>query len=315
MGATGAQPFDRSMPGLPLTSIEEPTPAEEAAPMTVNPIAEYLAHLEARRREGRCAASTVEHYADIISRADRQLGAGLPYSTGAEIEEWINTEGGGTAGPRGRQKGTREHYRIILNGFFKWAISPRREDPLDINPIEYIDPYGPARPRKRRAPGDEVVRDILARSKAPLRRWFLLSSYLGMRCCELAAADREWIGRDETLIVGKGGVERSVPTHPAVWAEVRNLRGALVVRADGRPAGRHYVSQTGNAYLHGPLGLAVTMHDFRRYFATVWYEATGHDIVAVQELLGHSQVTTTQRYITSSRSRMSRVLATLPELV
>ncbi len=38
-------------------------------------------------------------------------------------------------------------------------------------------------------------------------------------------------------------------------------------------------------------------HSFRKYFATTIYENEGHDIVLVKNLLNHSAVSTTERYI------------------
>lgn len=45
------------------------------------------------------------------------------------------------------------------------------------------------------------------------------------------------------------------------------------------------------------LGGAGTVHQLRHSFACANYARNGHDIVAVQALLGHSSVATTQNYV------------------
>jgi len=78
-------------------------------------------------------------------------------------------------------------------------------------------------------------------------------------------------------------------------------------------AGGMYVSGRGNHQLHHVLGLeGVTMHRLRRWFGTAAYHAAHKDIRAVQELLGHAHVTTTQIYIDTARADMASAVAALP---
>jgi site-specific recombinase XerD len=48
--------------------------------------------------------------------------------------------------------------------------------------------------------------------------------------------------------------------------------------------------------ISGALPDGVTAHMLRHWFATKTYTASGNDIRAVQELLGHASVATTQIY-------------------
>jgi integrase/recombinase XerC len=261
----------------------------------------YLAHLEGRR-----SPNTIEHYTEILGRMDRELAAGLPYSTTAELEIWINADG--------RCNKTREHYRTVADGFFGWATDPRWKR-LDFNPAALIDPLRVPRRKPRVAPVDQV-RYLLKASGNPYRRWYLLGSHGGLRCIEIAGLRREHVTETKLAIIGKGDVERWVPTHPLIWAEVRDLpEGPLALRLDGRPADRRYISRQGAAHMQDALGLkGMSMHRLRGYFATASYEASGRDIRATQELLGHANVSTTQGYIEASTDNMRRGVTDLPEV-
>ena len=49
-------------------------------------------------------------------------------------------------------------------------------------------------------------------------------------------------------------------------------------------------------------------HSFRKFYASTMYEENNHDIALVQQLLQHSSVTTTQRYITRSSDQLEEAL-------
>ena len=53
----------------------------------------------------------------------------------------------------------------------------------------------------------------------------------------------------------------------------------------------------------------ISTHSFRKWYATDIYEANGHDIVLVQQLLQHSSPMTTQRYIGISSEKVERAIA------
>ena len=52
----------------------------------------------------------------------------------------------------------------------------------------------------------------------------------------------------------------------------------------------------------------ISTHSFRKYFATQVYVNNNYDIMLVKELLQHSSVRTTQRYITMNRETVEKAL-------
>ena len=107
-------------------------------------------------------------------------------------------------------------------------------------------------------------------------------------------------------VTGKGRKTRMVPVLPAVAAAVRDYLadcphalaadGPLFVGARGGPLNPRLV-QGQMAKLRGLLGLpeGATPHALRHSFATHLL-AGGGDLRAIQELLGHASLSTTQRY-------------------
>ena len=53
----------------------------------------------------------------------------------------------------------------------------------------------------------------------------------------------------------------------------------------------------------------ISTHSFRKWYATDIYEASGHDIVLVQQLLQHSSATITRRYIGISDDKIEAAIA------
>jgi integrase/recombinase XerC len=128
-----------------------------------------------------------------------------------------------------------------------------------------------------------------------------LGEALGLRRREAPTA-----GQDSLLITGKGRKQRLVPLLPPVVAAIDDYlaacphplpaKGPLFVGIRGRPLGSRQVQQR-LSELRRLLGLpeSATPHAFRHSFATHLL-AGGGDLRAIQELLGHASLSTTQRY-------------------
>jgi len=118
-------------------------------------------------------------------------------------------------------------------------------------------------------------------------------------------------------VAGKGGKTRLVPVLPAVADAVRDYLascpleltrdGPLFVGLRGRTLNPRQV-QTTMAKLRGALGLPehATPHALRHSFATHLL-AGGGDLRAIQELLGHASLSTTQRYTAMDPGRLLAV--------
>ena len=140
----------------------------------------------------------------------------------------------------------------------------------------------------------------------------------GLRVGEVAGltVERVDLSRGRVLVRGKGDKEREVPMSDyaieAIDAWLRRGRprladagsDALFFNGKPRPMGTRDIRRVVERYGARLLpGRRVTPHTLRHSFATHLLEG-GADIRAVQELLGHASVATTQRYTHVSRSRL-----------
>jgi integrase/recombinase XerD len=144
----------------------------------------------------------------------------------------------------------------------------------------------------------------------------------GLRASETAGLGLE--NYHETLrvvmVTGKGGKQRLVPLgKPAMGAVetyLKECRPALA-RPDGRDAGRLFLSRTGRPLERVALwqivkrharaaGLTVHPHMLRHSFATHLLSG-GADLRVVQELLGHSDISTTQIYTHVDQDRLKSI--------
>jgi site-specific recombinase XerD len=214
-----------------------------------------------------------------------------------------------------------------IKTFYRWAVSAGRVEgdpslllgrPKVINRLPSV-----LRPREADAlaeaprgadDGDPFERAIVSRDRAVLE--LLYGS--GLRVGEVATLtlDRIDVRRGRVLVLGKGSKEREVPiSEYAVDALSLYLRdGRSTIAPDGsrqlffnrrrKPFSerdiRSMVERYGATLLPGR---RVTPHTLRHSFATHLLEG-GADIRAVQELLGHASVATTQRYTHVSRRRL-----------
>ncbi len=137
----------------------------------------------------------------------------------------------------------------------------------------------------------------------------------GLRLSEALGLARAEAPLGEVVaITGKGGKQRLLPVLPAVRRAVADYLavcphrltadGPLFVGARGGPLNPRLV-QRQMALLRGHLGLSetATPHALRHSFATHLLGAGG-DLRAIQELLGHASLSTTQRYTSVETERL-----------
>jgi integrase/recombinase XerC len=140
----------------------------------------------------------------------------------------------------------------------------------------------------------------------------------GLRVSEAAGltVDRVDLDRARVRVMGKGSKERDLPMSEAsVEAVGAWLRAGRALLADSgttalflnrrrRQIGPRDIGALVEGYSRRLMpGRRVTPHTLRHSFATHLLEG-GADIRAVQELLGHASVATTQRYTHVSRTRL-----------
>jgi len=137
----------------------------------------------------------------------------------------------------------------------------------------------------------------------------------GLRISEALGLKRVDFGaRDTVTVTGKGRKQRMVPLLPQVQKLVADYLavcpydlphdGPLFVGAKGGPLSPRVI-QLAMARLRGVLGLAetATPHALRHSFASHLL-ARGGDLRAIQELLGHASLATTQIYTEVDAERL-----------
>ncbi len=146
--------------------------------------------------------------------------------------------------------------------------------------------------------------------------WLEVFYSAGLRLNELVRLPRRQVDLHQgtVRVLGKGRKERLCPLGgPAVQALQAYLDACphehemLFVSAQGRPLTGRAVQLSLKKYLAAAgLDAKLTPHKLRHTFATHLLDG-GADLRSVQELLGHSQVTTTQIYTSVSVERLKRV--------
>lgn len=203
---------------------------------------------------------------------------------------------------------------ISVRGFHKFAVAEGWE--VDNPAVDIRPPSIPLRLPKA-LPYDTVLSIIQAatNSEFPYRDTAAIELLYGtgIRISELVGLDLEDIEFDtETIVVtGKGSKTRMVPIGSVALSAVarytQNERGTLLSKNKGLVTQRVFLNTRGKplsrqsaweivvevAKSAGVPG--VSPHSFRHSYATHLLEG-GADVRSVQELLGHSSVTTTQIY-------------------
>jgi len=175
------------------------------------------------------------------------------------------------------------------------------------------------RPLPRHLKDDEVDRLLEGIKKLRDRAVFMLLLRCGLRVAEVAdlcLGDIDWRRGRITVQSGKGGKGRVVyVSKDALDALVAYLKGRPSCRAKrvflaekepwrGRPMSVRGIQKRMEYYAR-KTGLSVSCHHLRHTMATQLLNADA-ELVTIQDLLGHSRITTTQRYCRVSNRKVQR---------
>ena len=140
----------------------------------------------------------------------------------------------------------------------------------------------------------------------------------GLRISEALAVSKNSLQNSQTLIVtGKGKKQRMLPLLPIIKQRIEDYLAIcpfVVEHESGIFLGNKGKTYTRYDFdklirrIRVMLGLSntVTTHSFRHSFATHLLEA-GADLRSIQDLLGHENLSTTQRYTKIDKSRLLNV--------
>jgi integrase/recombinase XerC len=295
-------------------------------------VARYLTHV---RVEKRLAERTVALYTldlDKLQANAQALGVRLLDVNTSHVRRWVVQMH--SAGRSGRG------IALVLSGwrgFYHWL---GREGLITSNPVQGVRTPKVGKPVPKALSVDDAVQlasfqadeadaaDPWLEARDAAMVELLYSS--GLRVGELTGLDAQasstakgWIDMDaaEAHVLGKGSKRRTVPVGTQAmaalqaWQQVRGLRG--VVTGALQPAlfiGRNGTRLTAQSIWQRlrrrsqQAGLATPVHPhmLRHSFASHVLQSSG-DLRAVQELLGHANISTTQVYTRLDFQHLSQV--------
>lgn len=269
--------------------------------------AAFVRHLE---RERNASPHTVRAYASDLEQFRAYLEAELHREPRPrDVDHLLIRAFLATLHDRGLRKVSAGRKLASLRTFFRFLC---REGVLERNPARAL--VSPRLERRIPAHLEEVeVGDLLAApgdGDAAVRTRALLEILYatGIRCSELVGLDLSDVDLEGRMVrvLGKGRKERVVPfgqpAHVAlvaylgVRARIRPPSEAVFVnRRGGRLTDRAVRLAVARRVREVALQRRITPHSLRHSFATHLLER-GADLRAIQELLGHSSLSTTQRY-------------------
>jgi integrase/recombinase XerC len=263
----------------------------------------YLAHL---RHERRLADHTLSAY----SRDGRLLLAlagdtPLAKLAGTDIRRFIATLHGKGHRPRSLA-------RVLSSwrGFFDWLA---RAHAIGANPCAGVKPPRAAKHLPEALSPDDAVRLVALEDDSALglrdRALFELAYSCGLRVSELTGLDVEALDlrTGEVRVMGKGSKTRIVPVGEhavkavTAWLPVRaglarpGENALFVGRSGRRLAPREVQRRIKLRAAAAGLDADVHPHMLRHSFASHVLQSSG-DLRAVQEMLGHASIASTQVY-------------------
>ncbi|GAB6857354.1 tyrosine-type recombinase/integrase [Microbacterium xylanilyticum] len=246
----------------------------------IDAISEYTLAL----RTGDYPVSTIKLRAYHLRRLAQSVGVGVSEVTTDHVQAFLDQPGWAPS--------YRRTYRVTFRHFFRWA---RSAGVTHAKPMKGIMSSSAPLGKPRPAP-ESAVLEGQRYHDTRVRTMVRLGAHVGLRCCEICRVHRndviETAHGYKLRVLGKGRKVRVLPLPRALAHEILAADGWLFPgQIDGHLSAA-YVSKLVSRAL--PDGW--TAHPLRHRFASRAYVGTGKDIRAVQELLGHASVATTQIY-------------------
>lgn len=312
--------------------MENPVAPVTVEPLAIDPLVErYLGHV---RVEKRLAQRTVELYTlDLEKLAQNAVQASVPLVgvQNTHVRRWVAQMHSGGRSARG--------IALILSGwrgFYTWL---GREGLVASNPVQDVRSPKVPKPLPKALGVDEAVQlanyqtppgegdrkgDQVAEARDRCMTELLYGC--GLRIGELIGLDarasataRGWIDMDaaEAHVLGKGAKRRSVPVGSKAlealnawlmergnWA--KDDAALFINPRGGRLSPQHIRVRLKQRSLKAGLATPVHPHMLRHSFASHLLQSSG-DLRAVQELLGHANITTTQVYTRLDFQHLAKV--------
>ena len=274
----------------------------------------WLSWLETERRYG---ANTLAAYAAVLDDYLRHAGVDAAPDRRC-FRGWL-----ADMAARDLARSTIARRVSALKGFYRFCGRTGRMTADDVSWLREPRPAKSVPKPVSEADAKALLAAIFRRQGADWtkQRDFALLMLLyggGLRISEAVGLTRgdaplgEWV-----RITGKGGKTRDVPVLPAIIEAVNVYLDCCPF--DGGPSAPLFVSARGNAYgaraaqrlveslrLELNLPAHVTPHALRHAFATHLL-GNGADLRAIQELLGHASLSTTQRYTNVDEAHLLRM--------
>lgn len=269
---------------------------------------EYLAHLKVERGLG---AATVQAYAGDLARFARHLereGASIVGADGAAISGHLYSLSRGGISARSQARAL-----SALRGLYRWLLAEKH---VARDPTELVD--GPRLARK--LPVVLTRSEVLALLAAPdadesplgIRDAAMLHTMYaaGLRVSELVRLELGDLNLETGFVqaFGKGRKRRIVPLGAPARRRIERWRDEVrgrwasgssrfvFVTEKGTPMTRqNFFARVRHWALAAGIGRPISPHKLRHSFATHLLVG-GADLRAVQTMLGHADVTTTQVY-------------------
>lgn len=198
-------------------------------------------------------------------------------------------------------------FRASLRSFYKWMVATAQ---IDQDPTAGLPTIRPVQHFARPAP-EEVVNDGLAFADERVTMMLILADRQGMRRGEIARCHTDDLHRDlfgwSLVVHGKGNKDRVIPCLDDVATMIR-LRppGFLFPGNDHGHLSPPYVGKLMSRALRDKW----TAHTLRHRFGTRIYANT-KDLLATQQLMGHSKPETTLNYVRLPDEAMRAAIATI----